>query len=72
MTTSVQEIRPAAHAGKLYPGERDFLAKVVDNYIARAEDDSTEFPKAILAPHGGYVYSGAVAGSAFASLAAGT
>lgn len=65
MPTSVQEIRPAAHAGTLYPADCDFLGKVVDNYIGRGEWEADQWPKAIIAPHGGYVYSGAVAGSAY-------
>lgn len=66
MSASVQEIRPAAHAGTLYPADREFLAKVVDGFLGDGAP-SRDFPKAIIAPHSGYVYSGKVAGSAFAS-----
>lgn len=65
MPTSVQEIRPAAHAGTLYPADRDFLAKVVDNYCRVVDEAPDEHPKAIIAPHGGFVYSGSTAGSAY-------
>ena len=69
---NVQEIRPPAHAGILYPAEPAFLARVIDSYIAEGakelgDNPNGAFPKAIIAPHGGYVYSGKIAGSAFAS-----
>jgi MEMO1 family protein len=68
----VQETRPAALAGKYYPAEREFLASVVDRYLLAARPCPTASPdgaspKAIIAPHGGYIFSGAVAGSAFAA-----
>jgi AmmeMemoRadiSam system protein B len=61
----VQEIRTAASAGKYYPAEPDFLAKVTDNYLAGARPMKGPSPKAVIAPHGGFVFSGAVAGQAF-------
>jgi MEMO1 family protein len=61
---TVQEIRPAAGAGRFYPAEPEFLAKTVDHYLGEPVAGE-EPPKAIIAPHGGYIYSGAVAGSAF-------
>lgn len=69
---SIQEIRPAFHAGTLYPAEREFLGRVVDGFLAGKKSAQRSevggiFPKAIIAPHGGYVYSGEVAGSAFAA-----
>src|SRR4051794_40805674 len=65
--TRTVEIRSAAHAGQLYPANRDFLAKVVDGYLAAADrHDTSETPKAIIAPHGGFIHSGELAGKAFA------
>jgi MEMO1 family protein len=67
VSANVQEIRVAAHAGILYPADGEFLAKVVDGYIQAAKPSSEEIcPKAIITPHGGYVYSGRIAGMAFA------
>jgi AmmeMemoRadiSam system protein B/AmmeMemoRadiSam system protein A len=63
-------IRPAAVAGMFYPADQARLAADVDALLsaaARAQQDSIA-PKAIIAPHAGYVYSGAVAASAYARL----
>ena len=70
---SIQDIRPAAHAGTLYPADPAFLSRVVDSYIADGIKEldpprSQEIPKAIIAPHGGYVYSGKIAGCAYGAL----
>ena len=61
---NVQEMRPAAAAGRFYPADAEFLAKVVDEYLGAAPEEN-ELPKAIIAPHSGFIYSGSVAGSAF-------
>jgi AmmeMemoRadiSam system protein B len=75
MSISIQEIRPAAHAGTMYPADPGFLRKVVDGFLAAepapgrdlaGRTELPELPKAIIVPHGGYVFSGKVAGSAFA------
>src|SRR5687768_15170040 len=64
---NVQEVRPAAQAGKYYPAEPEFLAKVVDDLLAKARPPREDFPpKAIIVPHGGYIYSGEVVANAFA------
>jgi AmmeMemoRadiSam system protein B len=65
--TSIQagpRIRPAAQAGKFYPQEPEFLARVVDRSLQDAKSRG-EWPKAVIAPHGGFIYSGAVAAEAF-------
>jgi hypothetical protein len=59
--------RPAAVAGMFYPGERQQLAQDVDALMALAERPAF-LPKALIVPHAGYVYSGAVAASAYACL----
>ena len=59
--------RPPAVAGTFYPASPTALARMVDGFLddahARADEPS---PKAIIVPHAGYVYSGAVAGRAWA------
>lgn len=60
--------RPAV-AGRFYPGEAAALAAEVASYVARGLPGGVQAPKAIIAPHAGYVYSGAIAGSAYAHLA---
>lgn len=64
-------IRPAAVAGMFYPGDPGVLARTVSDLLAHAAGGAgTRVPKAIIVPHAGYVYSGPVAASAYARLAA--
>lgn len=65
----MNRIRPAAMAGSFYPGESSALAAEVAAYLADAAASRGATPKAIIAPHAGYMYSGAVAGSIYARLA---
>ena len=64
----MQAIRPAAVAGSFYPGESAALAAEVDAYLAGARPDphGAPPPKAIIAPHAGYMYSGPIAASIYA------
>ncbi len=64
-------IRPAAVAGSFYPGDAPALAAEVAAYLAEAVPGAAHAraPKAIIAPHAGYMYSGAIAGSIYARLA---
>ena len=61
-------VRPPAVAGTFYPGDRETLDTEVSGYLA-AVGATGPAPKAIIAPHAGYVYSGAVAAAAYARLA---
>jgi hypothetical protein len=65
------KIRPPAVAGSFYPAERGLLAGTVDALLAQAQSSAVAVPglAALIAPHAGYVYSGAIAASAFALLA---
>jgi len=67
-----QLTRPPAVAGSFYPAAPARLRADVDGYLADAEArlEAGAPPKAIVAPHAGYVYSGAVAASAYVSLRA--
>jgi len=60
-------VRPAAVAGAFYPGNARALADEVDELLGGAEALAPRvgFPKALIVPHAGYVYSGAVAASAY-------
>lgn len=65
-------VRPAAIAGMFYPGTADVLASHVDALLAAAKsaaDAPPTIPKAIIAPHAGFVYSGPIAASLYALLA---
>lgn len=61
-------IRQAAVAGMFYPEEADELRSLVDGYVHAGPAEKAA-PKAIIAPHAGYVFSGPVAGTAYALLA---
>jgi AmmeMemoRadiSam system protein B len=66
-------IRPAAVAGAFYPADPPTLLREVGQCLrgaARAADASGRAPKALIAPHAGYIYSGPVAGSAYARVEA--
>jgi hypothetical protein len=62
-------VRPAAQAGLFYPGEPARLRAAIAGFMAAAGTTVGLAPKAIIAPHAGYVFSGPVAASAFAALA---
>ena len=62
-------IRPSAAAGTFYPADARGLRAMVERYVAAADGGRTAgTPKAVIAPHAGLVYSGPVAGHAFAAL----
>jgi AmmeMemoRadiSam system protein B len=57
-------------AGRFYPAERRQLEASVDRFLGEARGARLDVaPKALIAPHAGYVYSGPIAGSAYAQLA---
>ncbi|MFQ5957861.1 MAG: AmmeMemoRadiSam system protein B [Alphaproteobacteria bacterium] len=62
-------VRPPAVAGLFYPGAAKDLDAAVGDCLASAEAEGAA-PKALIAPHAGYVYSGPVAASAYARLTA--
>lgn len=63
------DLRPSPIAGRWYPGEPHRLASSIDEYIRQAK-----LPEvggrviAVVAPHAGHIYSGPVAGYAFAAI----
>ena len=65
-------IRQPCVAGLFYPGDPGALAWDVHHYLAAAEaagrDPELRPPKALIVPHAGYVYSGPVAGGAYARI----
>src|SRR5438445_6934088 len=64
----VDKVRPPAVAGLFYAEHPSRLQADVTRLLAGAPDVGGAPPKAVIAPHAGYVYSGAVAATAFASL----
>ena len=61
-------VRPPGVAGFFYPSSAERLRAVVGDYIGSTASPGTR-PRALVAPHAGYDYSGAVAGKAFAAAA---
>lgn len=62
-------IRSPAVAGTFYPGAAVELARQVDALLASARPAACR-PKALIVPHAGYVYSGPIAATAYATVAA--
>ena len=63
-------IRPAAVAGSFYPAAPAQLQRQIAEFLGRNGQDGTgPSPKALIAPHAGYIYSGPIAAAAYARLA---
>ena len=70
---SQSTIRPAAVAGMFYPAAAETLRRLVYGFLEEARrrlPAGAVAPKAVIAPHAGYVYSGAIAAAAYARIAA--
>jgi len=63
----MNSVRPPAVAGAFYPSDPSVLASGIEEYLSAARGGGRA-PKALIAPHAGYVYSGPVAASAYARL----
>ncbi len=66
---AISPVRPSPLAGTWYEGKPKALAEAVDRYLDQAE--LPELPGevvALIAPHAGHIYSGSVAGYAFAAV----
>jgi MEMO1 family protein len=66
---TITPVRPSPLAGRWYEGNPKALAGAVDQYLDQAE--LPELPGevvAVIAPHAGHIYSGPVAGYAFAAV----
>jgi AmmeMemoRadiSam system protein B/AmmeMemoRadiSam system protein A len=70
-------VRPAAVAGLFYPSDAAELRNQVTGFVAAATPDEAPddqpsvvtAPKAVIAPHAGYRYSGPTAGHAYRAMA---
>ncbi|SDL76662.1 hypothetical protein SAMN05660642_00743 [Geodermatophilus siccatus] len=64
-------VRPPAVAGRFYPADPEELRDLVDRLLGEVRARPRPvLPAALVAPHAGYRYSGAVAATAYAQLAA--
>ena len=63
------DVRPSPIAGQWYEGDPTTLAEIVDEYLNAATlPELRGDVLGVIAPHAGHMYSGAVAGYAFAAL----
>ncbi len=72
-------IRPAAVAGTFYPSDPALLLNMVNGFISAQQSDNRKTIatsptghkniRALIVPHAGYIYSGAIAASAYSLLA---
>jgi AmmeMemoRadiSam system protein B len=63
------DVRPSPIAGKWYEGNAQLLARTIDEYLDGAQLTELDGEViAVIAPHAGHIYSGPVAGYAFAAL----
>ncbi len=68
----MSQVRQPAVAGVFYPGQASVLFERVQALLAAVEPSdmaNDAYPKALIVPHAGYVYSGATAALAYARLA---
>jgi len=65
-------VRSAAVAGAFYPGDPRVLDAQLGELMGAVENGAPRFgfPKAVIVPHAGYIYSGPVAAQAFDKLVA--
>jgi AmmeMemoRadiSam system protein B len=64
-------VRAAAVAGVFYPGEPGELARTIAGMIPVQPAEASAGIRGIIAPHAGYLYSGATAGRAYGKLVRG-
>lgn len=69
-TAPFLRVRPPAVAGTFYADRPAALARQLDDALAQARPASpaAAVPKALIVPHAGYVYSGAIAASGYRRL----
>ena len=66
-------VRPAAVAGSFYPADSRALRSLIHGYLDAARETPAApdpWPKALIVPHAGYMYSGQVAAAAFVRVEA--
>jgi hypothetical protein len=62
------KVRLPAVAGRFYPSDPVELRKLITDLLAEVPPATGPAPKALIAPHAGYLYSGPIAASAYAQL----
>jgi AmmeMemoRadiSam system protein B/AmmeMemoRadiSam system protein A len=67
MSVDANRVKQPGVAGLFYPADRETCAAQIDACLKAAMPASVD-PKVLVAPHAGYIYSGVVAGTAYATL----
>ena len=68
-TSDPGKVRAPAVAGRFYSGDPIELRQLITDLLAQVPPATGPAPKALIAPHAGYLYSGPIAASAYAQLA---
>jgi MEMO1 family protein len=63
-----EHVRQPAAAGRFYPADPTELRDLIAALLTQAHPATGPAPKAIIAPHAGYIYSGPIAASAYSQL----
>jgi MEMO1 family protein len=63
----MNSVRPPAVADLFYPADPARLACAIQDFLSEVQPQHMA-PKALIVPHAGYIYSGAIAASAYATL----
>jgi AmmeMemoRadiSam system protein B len=66
--TFMPKVQPPVVAGSFYPADPAELRAQLHSFFASAKPESVAAPKALIAPHAGYIYSGPVAANAYVQL----
>lgn len=65
----MSKVKPPCVAGYFYPASKEVLQQEIKHYLSEAKPTELDIPpKAIIAPHAGYQYSGPVAASVYAYI----
>jgi MEMO1 family protein len=65
VTEATGRIRRPSCAGRFYPADPAELRELVESCLRHAKAAAQSSPKAVIAPHAGFIYSGPIAGSAY-------
>ena len=68
VSADLKRVRPPSAAGRFYPGGAAELRSLIQALLAGVPASTAPAPKAIIAPHAGYIYSGPIAASAYAQF----
>ncbi len=62
------KIKTTNSAGTFYPADKTELLKIIDDFFSKVANDSGYYSRAIIVPHAGYIFSGALSAHGFKYL----